>query len=86
MRRFPFLYLSLFALLLCYCGCSGSPANVSKVEGTVTFDAEPLSGASVTFYPESGARPSAGETDENGKYSLRYTLSLIHISEPTRPY
>ena len=73
MRRFQLLYLSLSALLICYCGCSGSPANVAKVEGVVTLDAEPLSGASVTFYPESGARPSAGETDENGRYSLRYT-------------
>ena len=73
MRRFQFLQLSLSALLLCYCGCSGSSSNFGTVEGTVTLDGKPLSGVSVMFYPESGARSSAGQTDENGKYSLRHT-------------
>ena len=76
MRRFQFLQLSLSTLLLCYCGCSGSSSNFGTVEGTVTLDGKPLSGVSVMFYPESGDRSSTGETDENGKYSLRHTRKI----------
>lgn len=73
MHRFQFLQLSLSVLLLCYCGCSGSPKNVAAVEGTVTLDGEPLVNADISFFPESGARASVGTTDENGKYVLKYT-------------
>lgn len=73
MRRFLFLQLSLSVLLLCYCGCSGSPKNVATVEGTVNLDGAPLGQADIMFFPDSGARASAGTTDENGKYKLQYT-------------
>ena len=76
MRRFQFLQLSLSVLLLCCCGCSGSSGNFGNVQGTVTLDGKPLSGVSVVFYPESGERSSTGETDENGKYSLRHTRKI----------
>ena len=77
MSRFQFLQLSLSALLLCFGGCSGgSSLDYGSVEGTVTLDGAPLTQASVTFYPKSGERSSTGETDENGKYSLRHTRAI----------
>lgn len=64
-------------LLLAVClslmvGCSGpeGPETV-PVSGTVTFNGEPLVGASVVFAPKEGAaRNASGTTDDQGKYQL----------------
>ncbi|WP_417388437.1 carboxypeptidase-like regulatory domain-containing protein [Gimesia sp.] len=56
-------------------GCSGGGADTPKlgqVSGTITLDGQPLTQASVTFQPQSGA-PSVGMTDASGKYELAYT-------------
>lgn len=58
----------LGALLL---GCT-SGTNPASVDGVVTLDGKPLQGATVLFRPSVG-RPSAGKTDANGRYRLRYT-------------
>lgn len=59
-----------FALL----GCSGSSdqPKLGRVTGVVTFEENPLPNAEIHFLPETG-RGSAGMTDSNGRYSLRYT-------------
>ena len=67
--------LALSVLLLCFCGCPGSSGNVGWVDGVVTLDGDPVGGATVRFYPESGGRGSSGKTDKNGYYELRYTRS-----------
>ena len=66
--------LVLSVLLLCFCGCPGSSGNVGWVDGVVTLDGDPVAGATVRFYPETG-RGSSGKTDTNGYYELRYTRS-----------
>ena len=66
--------LALSVLLLCFCGCPSSSGNVGWVDGVVTLDGEPIEGATVRFYPETG-RASSGKTDANGYYKLRYTRS-----------
>jgi hypothetical protein len=50
-------------------GC-GSDRMVANVAGIVTYDGEPLSGATVTFQPTSGQRPGIGQTDGAGGFEL----------------
>jgi putative intracellular protease/amidase len=50
-------------------GCGGS--NVVPVSGTLTYKGKPVTNAFVNFVPENG-RPSMGETDQNGKFTLVY--------------
>ena len=62
--------LSLVALLAIAAGCAKVPKTV-KVDGTVTLDGKPLSGATVTFVPEAlDGHPAAGRTDMNGEFDL----------------
>lgn len=61
--------LTLAALV----GCGRPPGPiVAPVEGVITKQGQPLPGASVTFYP-AGGRPSVGQSDREGRYSLRFT-------------
>jgi hypothetical protein len=64
------LMLGVLALaLVAGAGCESKGKPV-KVEGTVTLDGKPLSGASVTFNPVGGGRPSVGTTDSSGHFQL----------------
>lgn len=60
---------SIFCSFLFLVGCGGS--NVVAVSGTLTYKGKPVPYAFVNFVPESG-RPSIGETDENGRFTLTY--------------
>lgn len=53
-------------------GCGPSGPEIARVEGTVTMDDKPLPGAVIMFVPP-GGRPSASETDANGKYVLEFS-------------
>jgi len=53
-------------------GCSDGGPEMSKVEGVVLLDGEPLPEAMVTFEPSRG-RSSAGRTDAEGKFTLQYS-------------
>ncbi len=53
-------------------GCGSGGPDIARVEGTVTMDGKPLPRAFVVFIP-SGGRPSAAETDANGKYTLEFS-------------
>lgn len=66
--RIPFA-VTLVALALTGCG---DGLGLVPVTGTVTFDGAPLAGATVVFRPGHG-RLSAGTTDAEGRYALRYT-------------
>lgn len=66
--------LSLMTVCL-LAGCSGGAADapeLGQVSGTITMDGKPLTKASVSFEPQSGA-PSVGMTDETGHYELVYS-------------
>lgn len=64
--------LLIGALMLPGCGGgSGDTPELGQVTGVVTLDGQPLPKANVEFAPASG-RPSFGETDEDGRYSLEY--------------
>lgn len=65
---------SLSVCLLLFVGCGGEYA-VAPVSGTVTFEGNPLAGASVTTQPISvgGNNPGPGSfatTDEQGRFEL----------------
>src|SRR5262249_17030259 len=68
-KHSPRLGLLLPALLLAAAGCGGLGKPV-KVEGVVTLDGHPLSGATVTFAPAEGGRPASGRTDTDGSFRL----------------
>jgi hypothetical protein len=57
------------------CGCGGRGGNLPElvpVQGTVTLDGKPLTGAEVAFIPAGDTRGSGatGYTKEDGKYEL----------------
>lgn len=54
------------------CGGASDLPKLGHVNGIVTFEGNPLPGAEIVFLPEQG-RGSAGVTDANGRYTLRYT-------------
>lgn len=52
-------------------GCGPSKPSTHTVTGTVTFQGDPVEGASVSFSPtEPDIRAAAGRTDSQGKYLL----------------
>lgn len=67
-----FLAASMF-LLAATTGCGPSGPELGRVEGTVTLDGKPLTGARVCFYPEAGGRTAEAVTDQQGHYVLSYT-------------
>lgn len=74
-RRFGAIALSLgLALISAGCG-SGDRPPLGYVAGKVSVNGEPLSGAIVTFMPESG-RPAVGTTDETGFYEIQYVQGV----------
>lgn len=77
------------ASLLFLTGCGGAsnaPTSV-KVEGTVTFDGEPLSQGSIVFDPADGKGGSSAGGIENGKFQFDSQLGqkkvLISASRVT---
>lgn len=70
LRRFMLPWLALLPLLLIGCGSSGP--KVVKVSGTLTYKGNPVPGVQLDFTPKDGQRPSWGETDEQGRFTLEY--------------
>lgn len=73
--RMPIMCLPVALVLLA--GCSGS--NLPKtypVTGVVTYNGKPVEGAAVTLIPSNdNGRSAGGETDVNGKFSVKTYLS-----------
>jgi len=55
-------------------GCGGGTAGVVPVEGTLTYQGQPVEGVSIQFEPVAGNRPSTGATDASGHFALVYTI------------
>jgi hypothetical protein len=58
------------ALLLAGSGCGG---RLVKVTGKVTYKGAPVPSTQVKFHPDDGSRPSTGLTDDDGKFTLKYS-------------
>jgi hypothetical protein len=66
----PIAFACLAAVLGTAAGCDSGPKLV-KVSGVATYGGKPVPNLRITFQPEKG-RPSVGDTDDNGKFTLRY--------------
>jgi len=66
--RVPVAFVAT-ALLLA--GCSaGSISGTAPVQGTVTYNGQPVAGATVSFVGEGDARMAVATTDAGGSYQL----------------
>jgi hypothetical protein len=68
------LLVAIFTAIALIAGCGDGRLRTIVVTGTVTFDGEPLEGASVTFTPQSEGHPAFGITNANGRYTLQTIL------------
>lgn len=59
------------AIMLACVGCGPPGIKVAPAVGTVTFNGNPVAGATVMFTPAKGT-PCDGMTDESGKYTINY--------------
>src|SRR5262249_15445704 len=53
-------------------GCSSSGPKVVKVSGTLTYKGAAVPNVYIHFIPQDGSRPSWGEPDEQGHFTLEY--------------
>lgn len=65
------LALAVLALPLVAAGCGGP--RLVTVKGKLTHKGEPVPSTLVTFLPDDGSRPSKGVTDDEGRFTLRYS-------------
>ena len=72
MQHTKFFASALTALLvLVLAGCGNQDSRFSRVEGTVSYNGQPLEGAVVSFQPVSqDGVPASGMTDANGRFTL----------------
>src|SRR5215471_15434875 len=75
--RFRPLFHGLLFAALGLGGCGDGKMQVAPVSGIVTLDGAPLKSASITFRPKDGGRPSFGVTNEQGRYTLEYSLEKL---------
>jgi len=75
--KFRFCILLLLGVSVSvYSGCSkGDRPNLAKVTGVVTDNGTPLIGAEVTFIPLGFGATSYGSTNDQGKFTLTYSVS-----------
>ncbi len=67
------LALGLAFALGLLAGCGGADGDRIPVQGTVTFDGQPVDGGSIAFLPENSDAKAVkvGGPIENGKYELK---------------
>jgi hypothetical protein len=63
------------AALLASCGGCSKGLPLGDVTGRVTYQGKPVAYAAVEFHPVTNEKSSLGWTDEDGYYTLQYTLS-----------
>lgn len=71
-------------LLMSLSGCGGPdlPYEVVPLEGTVTYQGEPLEGVTIHFLPAEG-RESSATSGEGGKFVMRYTHDVNGVQKGT---
>jgi len=74
MRQFSRFFVPVLGFcMIVMIGCGKNDARYSKIEGVITYNQQPVEGATVTFSPVNyvdGAEPAAGRTDASGRYTL----------------
>jgi hypothetical protein len=63
-------FLAALTLVLAASGCN---SRLVTVTGTLTYKGQPVPSTRVKFFPDDGSRRATGLTDDNGKFSLRYS-------------
>lgn len=68
----PLALASLIALLLTSAGCDGTPSNICKVSGTLTYKGQPIPQVYLRFVPDdlNTKATSMAMTDANGKFDM----------------
>ncbi|WP_425619404.1 hypothetical protein NA78x_003144 [Anatilimnocola sp. NA78] len=61
---------SLGLILIAFVACLGCGGSATTVQGTVTFDGQPVDQGMIEFVPTDGTGPVAGGTIANGSYQL----------------
>lgn len=59
----------LLLIGMAFLGCGSGGNSSAHVEGKVTLDGKPLSGGTVTFFPE-GGRSASGQIQADGTFTL----------------
>jgi len=71
MRYTFFIALALILPLASFVGCSeANPHGTVHVEGTITFDGNPVQGVNITLRPRDGAHSAGGITDASGRFTV----------------
>ncbi|MDR3198698.1 MAG: DUF4198 domain-containing protein [Planctomycetaceae bacterium] len=86
--------LSIFVIVFCFSavlltGCSkNNIIDTEAVTGTVTFNGQPLEGASVAFSPKVAGQgtPASAVTDAQGKYVLQTPLGAAQAGTSQGEY
>ena len=63
--------VAALAVFLGVSGCNGS--GLVSASGKVTYKGQPVPSTLVIFMPEDGSRRSTGLTDDEGKFTLRFS-------------
>jgi hypothetical protein len=71
-----------FAVTLPLClvlmtGCGKPQFPLGQVRGRLTLDGQPVVNAKIWLRPVAGGRPSFGESDKTGSYSMRYNAGRM---------
>ncbi|UUO04551.1 carboxypeptidase-like regulatory domain-containing protein [Blastopirellula sp. J2-11] len=70
-------FLVLF-IPLSFLGCGAAKYDVVPLEGTLTYEGQPVPQMIVSFKPE-GKRASEATTDENGKFRMQHSIDQFGI-------
>ena len=68
------LALLCVGVMITIAGCGASNPPTTPVTGTVTYDGEPLEGATVTLTPDAGStgsRSASGISDASGNFIIK---------------
>jgi hypothetical protein len=69
--------LPAFVLLLMVSGCG---SRLVKVTGRLTYKGEPVPSTDVFFVPDDGSRRSHGVTDDDGRFTLKFSRNEVGVS------